>query len=108
VITNLLMLVSICLSPAELYTQSNQSYGGGDFLQAIEGYEEVAKSVMNADVYYNLGNSYFKVKKIGKAIINYRRASCTRHQSSRLSSLCSVPFWYLCSSSTEGRHFCMG
>jgi len=68
------MLVSICLSPAELYTQSNQSYGGGDFLQAIEGYEEVAKSVMNADVYYNLGNSYFKVKKIGKAIINYRRA----------------------------------
>lgn len=73
-IASLLILLSISLSPAELYTQSNQSYGAGDFLQAIEGYEEVAHSIVNADVYYNLGNSYFQVKKIGKAIVNYRRA----------------------------------
>jgi tetratricopeptide (TPR) repeat protein len=74
VTANLLILLTICVSPVQLYTQSNQNYETGNFLQAIEGYEEVTKSVVNADVYYNLGNSYFKEKKIGKAIVNYRRA----------------------------------
>jgi tetratricopeptide (TPR) repeat protein len=58
----------------ELYTEGNRSYEAGDFLQAIEGFEEAARSAPNANVYYNLANSYFQVKKIGRAVVNYRRA----------------------------------
>jgi len=74
VIASTLILVSVTLSPAERYIESNQSYEAGDFLHAIEGYEEVVRLSRNADVYYNLGNSYFQVRKLGEAVANYRRA----------------------------------
>ncbi len=73
-ITSLFIVLSISLSPVELYNQGNQSYQAGDFAEAIENYEEAAKRTVTADLYYNLGNSYFKAKKIGKAIVNYQRA----------------------------------
>lgn len=57
-----------------LYNQGNSHYVKGDYLSAIEVYNQALKFVINKDLYYNLGNAYFKVGKLGKAIIQYRRA----------------------------------
>ena len=39
-------------------------------------YERISKegNIKNGKLYYNLGNAYFRLKDIGRAILNYRRA----------------------------------
>jgi tetratricopeptide (TPR) repeat protein len=62
-------------SPEELYVKANASYENEDYEKAASLYENLIKfDKVSAEVFYNLGNSYFKSKKIGKAIVNYRRA----------------------------------
>ena len=41
---------------------------------AIQIYEALLKNGEAADVYYNLGNSYYKIGEIAKAVLNYERA----------------------------------
>jgi len=63
------------ISPVEAMLVANQAYEAGDYLQAAAGYEAIIRyGVHNSDVYYNLGNAYFKHGDLGRAIINYRRA----------------------------------
>jgi tetratricopeptide (TPR) repeat protein len=73
-ITYVLLLVSLSQSATELYNKGNASYTQSDFHEAIGSYEEALHHITSAPVYYNLGNAYFKSGRIGKAIINYRRA----------------------------------
>jgi tetratricopeptide (TPR) repeat protein len=62
-------------SPAEAMLVANQRYEIGNYDEAIAGYEAIiAAGVRNSDVYYNLGNAYFKQGDMGRAILNYRRA----------------------------------
>jgi len=45
------------------------------FREAAELFEQIARSGFeHPDVYYNLGNAYFKVNDLGRAVLNYRRA----------------------------------
>ncbi len=63
------------ISPVEAMLVANQAYEAGDYLQAAAGYEAIIRyGVHNSDVYYNLGNAYFKHGDLGRAILNYRRA----------------------------------
>lgn len=60
---------------ANLFLQANQQYEAGNYLQAVQAYEKIlAAGRANWQVYYNLGNAYYKQKNIGKAILNYERA----------------------------------
>ncbi|MCX5687677.1 MAG: tetratricopeptide repeat protein, partial [Candidatus Omnitrophica bacterium] len=62
-------------NPEDLYEKGNSSYENGDYENAISFYEELFRiDKTSSEVFYNLGNSYFKLKKIGKAILNYERA----------------------------------
>lgn len=62
-------------NPAETMLAANQHYEVGRYEQAIDAYEDlVAAGIRDSDVYYNLGNAYFKQGDIGRAILNYRRA----------------------------------
>jgi tetratricopeptide (TPR) repeat protein len=46
----------------------------GYYQQAIAGYEQlVATGIHNAKLYYNLGNAYFRLNDLGRAILHYRR-----------------------------------
>ena len=45
-----------------------------DYASAIQIYEALLKEGEAAEVYYNLGNSYYKTGDIAKAILNYERA----------------------------------
>ncbi len=60
---------------ATLFQQGNQAYQAGDYEQAAAAFEKIiALKKENWQVYYNLGNAYFKQRKNGLAILNYERA----------------------------------
>lgn len=59
---------------APSFQEVNKLYADGKFDQAISDYQDLLKSKKSAEIYYNLGNTYFKDKQIGKAILNYERA----------------------------------
>ena len=56
------------------FKKANQLYREGKYSDAAHGYESVLKQKSASEVYYNLGNTYFRLKKIGMAILNYERA----------------------------------
>ncbi|MEO0191051.1 MAG: tetratricopeptide repeat protein [candidate division WOR-3 bacterium] len=58
----------------QLYNTGNKYYAENNFQSAIECYENALRICKNKDIYYNLGNAYFKTGRIGKAIIQYRKA----------------------------------
>ena len=53
---------------------ADSAYIRSDFTTAIQIYEMILRKGESADIYYNLGNSYYKVGDIAKAILNYERA----------------------------------
>jgi tetratricopeptide (TPR) repeat protein len=59
----------------ELYKTANQLYKSNQFDSAAAIYENIVhQGYKTAEVYYNLGNCYYKVNNISKSILNYERA----------------------------------
>ncbi len=57
------------------YKKANQFYAKQDYENAITLYKAlIADKKISAEIYYNLGNSYFKTGKVSLAIIAYERA----------------------------------
>ena len=57
------------------FRRGNESYLKGDYRDAVLAYEQVAAlGVVSDDLYYNLGNAYYKEGALGQAIYNYERA----------------------------------
>lgn len=53
---------------------ADSAYMNNDYATAIEVYEKLLQEGEAAEVYYNLGNSYYKSGDIARAILNYERA----------------------------------
>lgn len=68
--------VSISDLPLDtLWAQANAAYSNGSYRQAADLYEAVlGRGVHSAKLYYNLGNSWFKQGRMGRAVLNYNRA----------------------------------
>ncbi len=61
--------------PAAQFAKANQEYAAGDFKAAIADYEELVRSGEDTpNVFYNLGNAYFRKNNFGHAVLNYERA----------------------------------
>ncbi len=59
----------------DLMLKASDYYRNGDFDKAIESYENLRYEGYEGTVlYYNLANSYYRIGKIGYAILNYERA----------------------------------
>lgn len=54
--------------------EGDSAYMRNDYISAIQIYEALLSKGEAADVYYNLGNSYYKAGDIARAILNYERA----------------------------------
>jgi tetratricopeptide (TPR) repeat protein len=62
-------------TPDELFYRGNLTYAAQDYAASIAAYEgAVARGVASANLFFNLGNAYFKAGNLGKAILNYERA----------------------------------
>lgn len=63
------------INAAQQKVEADSAYYREDYAFAIAGYEQILQTgEESADIYYNLGNSYYKSKDIAKAILNYERA----------------------------------
>ena len=77
----LLMIISLIslFSPltslaAATKAEADSAYVRGEYQQAINDYEALLKQGASADLYYNLGNAYYRTENIPQAILNYERA----------------------------------
>lgn len=66
-----IFLVSFLLSTLALADAVTQSYQDGRFGDAVQQWEDLARSTSNGDVFYNLGNAYFKNNQPGQAVAAY-------------------------------------
>lgn len=71
----LLMFAPLCTMAQSGKVVGDSAYSKGDYTAAIAAYETLlAQEGEAAEVYYNLGNAYFKNGEIAKSILNYERA----------------------------------
>ena len=57
------------------FAKANNEYAQGHFKEAISGYEGLVRTGQwNANLFYDLGNAYFRTGDFGHAILNYERA----------------------------------
>lgn len=68
-------LVAVANENQVFLDSANNAYSKGNFETAINYYEKIINNGYEAtEVYYNLGNAYYKSNKIAFAILNYERA----------------------------------
>lgn len=61
--------------PKYLFYKANTLYEEGKYDEAISEYSKLLSQGMESgNLYYNLGNSYFKKGELGMAVLNYERA----------------------------------
>ena len=76
----LLIVISLttCFSPLTSYAvtkaQADSAYQQEQYQQAAKMYEQLLKGGESADLYYNLGNAYYRMDDITHAVLAYERA----------------------------------
>ena len=71
----LLLFVSQVFWAQTAFDQGNKFYEKENYQAAISSYESVANSgKQSAELYFNLGNCYYKLHKVAPAIYNYEKA----------------------------------
>jgi len=62
-------------SAEEIFFEANRAYKDGRFQNAIDGYQKLAENgYANGHLFYNLANAYLRSGRLGRAILNYKRA----------------------------------
>ncbi|MDD5722577.1 MAG: tetratricopeptide repeat protein [Syntrophales bacterium] len=62
-------------SAEEDFFEANRAYKNEAFQEAIDGYLRIIEhGSENGHIYYNLGNAYFRLGYLGKAILSYEKA----------------------------------
>jgi tetratricopeptide (TPR) repeat protein len=68
--------VAYAQDPDIVFNEANKAYAEGDYQTAIELYSTILnRGVEGGEVYFNLGNAYFKTNEIGRAILYYEKAA---------------------------------
>ncbi|MBP8945653.1 MAG: tetratricopeptide repeat protein [Paludibacteraceae bacterium] len=63
------------VAQSDAIKRANDFYAKGNYEAAAQEYEKILKEEgFSPELYYNLGNAYYKMNEIGKAILNYERA----------------------------------
>lgn len=54
--------------------EAKTAYEQGDFPQSAKLYQQVVDAgIQRGEIYFNLGNAYFQLHDLGRALVNYRR-----------------------------------
>lgn len=76
----MLLVLTLCMSFSALSAsamtkkEADEAYSKGNYQQAIKTYEMLLKKTPSAEIYYNLGNAYYRSDNIPQAIIAYNKA----------------------------------
>ena len=68
------MLLTSLSASAITKQNADAEYQKGNYQQAIKDYEDLLNNGVSADIYYNLGNAYYRTDNITKAVLAYERA----------------------------------
>jgi len=70
-----ILFTATVFAQADLIQKANEHYTKEEFQKAIDGYNQILMAgIESPEVYYNLGNAYYKTKQYTLAILNYERA----------------------------------
>ena len=70
-----ILFAATAQTPQQLMQQGNEAYSKGDYAAAAEAYNAILDTGQHSsDLYYNLGNAYYRQDELGLAILNYERA----------------------------------
>lgn len=71
-----LMILMLLPLSANAITKQNadDEYAKGNYQQAIKDYQEILKTGVSSEIYYNLGNAYYRTDNITQALLAYERA----------------------------------
>lgn len=70
-----LLFATALFAQEDLLRKANDLYTQEKFTEAIDAYNELLMTNLESpEVYFNLGNAYFKTNQFPKAILNYERA----------------------------------
>lgn len=69
-------MLSFGMQPVSAITKANADaeYAKGNYQQAATDYKELLRGCESAELYYNLGNSYYRLGNITQSVIAYERA----------------------------------
>lgn len=72
----LFLLISQVFFAQSSFEKGNDLYQNGKYQQAIAEYENIIKEdkQQSPELYYNLGNCYYKLNKVAPSIYNYEKA----------------------------------
>lgn len=70
----LLLLLATVPVAAQTKQEADSAYAQERYQQAAKVYEQLLKRGVSADLYYNLGNAYYRMDNIPQAVLNYERA----------------------------------
>ena len=73
-LTAQLLTPQLLLAAPVSKVEADSAYVHGNFQQAIKDYESLLKQGASAELYYNLGNAYYRTENITRAVLNYERA----------------------------------
>lgn len=74
-IVYIILLVSQVFFAQSGFDKGNELYKNGKYEQAIDAYNsELGAKKQSAELYFNLGNCYYKLNKVAPAIYNYEKA----------------------------------
>ena len=72
-----LLTCFVCVgqSAEDLFREGNNAYNQGDYQRAITYYDSINTLGIHApELYFNLGNAYYKQNAIGPSILNYEKS----------------------------------
>lgn len=75
-IVYLFLLITQVFFAQSSFEKGNALYQKGQYQQAVDVYENIIKEdkLHSAELYFNLGNSYYKLNKVAPSIYNYEKA----------------------------------
>lgn len=71
----LLLFANVLFANKALKLEGDSLYGAGNYAGAVAAYDSIVNSGLeSADLYYNLGNAYYKTGDLPNAILYYEKA----------------------------------
>lgn len=57
------------------FQEGNTAYENGDFIGALANYQEIGDEFSSFEYHFNIGNIYFKLDSVARAILHYEKAA---------------------------------